>query len=114
MAVSGEKASINKPIMPNSCPNLIRLGQESDCYFYDIPYYENCFNCYAILYQRCSPGLMAEKIVDLLRNFASVEYGDFQGSLSTYVFEEVLNPLNFALKAIDLGEIPLHPKTKLF
>ena len=105
------KLQLINQFLPNSCPNLIKLGQEDDCYFYDIPYYENYLNCYsAILSQKCSPNLMAEKVVDLLRDFASVEYGDVQGALSTYVFEEVLNPLNFALKAIDLAEIPLKPE----
>ena len=50
-------------------------------------------------------GTLSEKIIDVLRNFSNIDFGNSLGSLSVYTNEEVLTPLNMALNVISLGRL---------
>jgi len=101
------KLQLLNRFLPHSSAFVERVGEHGDYLFYDIPYLDQAINCYQSLLLGESAALIAERIVELLRNMASISYGSVTGSIAVYICEEVLSPLLLASELIDTGRLQL-------
>ena len=106
------KLQLLNNFLPFSTPIIERVGEENNYFFYDIPYYENSVNCSDALLQGESTQLIAESIVELLKGMVSIKLGSVRGSLSLYICEEILSPLQQASDHIDTGILQLYNNEK--
>ena len=92
---------------PDSSISILKFGVINDCFYYDIPFYENSLNCFDALIAGESVELMVDKISQLLFKMARIEYGITEGALSVYICEEILSPLNLAQKLLYQNKLQL-------
>lgn len=95
------KLQLLKHYLPDVVPPIIRVGAESDTYFYDIPYYSDFITCSSAIESDNNHDLIARSLVNLLASMYQVTYGSTIGCLSVYVLEEIFKPLRSSFDFID-------------
>lgn len=97
---------------PKNTLPIIKIGAESDFYFFDIPYLKNSDNLYEALKNGVSPKIISEKIINLIKLMADNKYISNNGSLYVYILEEIKSPILKALKVNEENKLNLNDNEK--
>lgn len=85
---------------PYITPPVLSVGADDKLFFYEIPYYQNYLTCHQAISASIDTNLILESLVSFFDCCTHVTYPNPIGSLSAYIYSEMVNPIRCACKIL--------------
>jgi hypothetical protein len=90
--------------LPENILPVLGAGRDQSTYYYDIPYIENSDNLYEAIMNGVSYTDIADKVIKIIQMMASASLDSIPGSISVYLNEELIRPMQHAHAILEASD----------